>query len=137
MLIDVKERIAEETIKELLEYAIYPDPEKLDNTLNEYQTDPHLELMAIEDDGEVLGIVGFRHADRSLIIQHIAVNPECRGMGYGRGLILELIELKNPDKITVETDEDAVEFYRNIGFSISSLGEKYPGVERYQCEYHI
>jgi len=137
MLIDIKGRMAEESIKEILEYAIYPDPDKVDKTLMEYQSDPLLELMAIEDDGEIVGIIGFRLADRSLVIQHIAVHPEYRGMGYGRGLILELIELKNPEKITVETDEDAVEFYRNIGFSISSLGEKYPGVERYQCEYHI
>jgi hypothetical protein len=28
---------------------------------------------------------------------------------------------------------NAVNFYRNIGFEITSLGEKYPGVERFQC----
>ena len=28
---------------------------------------------------------------------------------------------------------DAVEFYRKLGFSIESLGEKYPGVERFRC----
>ncbi|WP_268921683.1 hypothetical protein [Metabacillus sediminilitoris] len=37
--------------------------------------------------------------------------------------------------ITAETDKEAVVFYRNYGFKITSLGEKYPGVERFLCEY--
>ena len=36
---------------------------------------------------------------------------------------------------TAETDKDAVDFYRKLGFSVTSLGEKYPGVERFHCEY--
>ena len=35
--------------------------------------------------------------------------------------------------IYAETDQDAVNFYKNIGFHITSLGEKYPGVERFAC----
>lgn len=37
--------------------------------------------------------------------------------------------------VSAETDADAVEFYRKYGFKIKSLGEKYPGVERFLCEY--
>ncbi|NYE04281.1 ribosomal protein S18 acetylase RimI-like enzyme [Bacillus niacini] len=37
--------------------------------------------------------------------------------------------------VHAETDSDAVEFYRKYGFKITSLGEKYPGVERLLCEY--
>ncbi|WP_239984546.1 hypothetical protein [Lentibacillus sediminis] len=37
--------------------------------------------------------------------------------------------------ISAETDKDAVVFYQNLGFQITSLGEKYPGVERFLCEY--
>lgn len=33
--------------------------------------------------------------------------------------------------ITDETDKEAVVFYRNYGSKITSLGEKYPGVERF------
>ena len=36
--------------------------------------------------------------------------------------------------ITAETDRDAVEFYWSSGFKVTSLGEKYPGVERFLCE---
>jgi len=36
--------------------------------------------------------------------------------------------------ITAETVRDAVKFYWSSGFKVTSLGEKYPGVERFLCE---
>ena len=33
--------------------------------------------------------------------------------------------------IEAETDKEAVEFYKKIGFQVKSLGEKYPGIERF------
>jgi ribosomal protein S18 acetylase RimI-like enzyme len=36
--------------------------------------------------------------------------------------------------ISAETHKDAVEFYRKYGFKITSLGEKYLGVERFLCK---
>jgi len=38
--------------------------------------------------------------------------------------------------IVAETDYEAVDFYRRYGFVITSLGEKYPGVERFLCQYN-
>jgi ribosomal protein S18 acetylase RimI-like enzyme len=35
--------------------------------------------------------------------------------------------------MVAETDNEAVEFYRATGFRVTSLGEKYPGVERYRA----
>lgn len=29
----------------------------------------------------------------------------------------------------------AVNFYRKVGFKVKSLGEKYPGIIRYECKY--
>jgi hypothetical protein len=36
-----------------------------------------------------------------------------------------------------ETDMDTVQFYKKYGSKIFSLGEKFPGVERFRCEYKI
>lgn len=33
-----------------------------------------------------------------------------------------------------ETDHEALRFYEKCGFAVKSLGEKYPGVERFYCE---
>jgi predicted GNAT family N-acyltransferase len=66
---------------------------------------------------------------------YVSGSPDERGSGYGRGIILETLEKEKPKVVFAETDEEAVEFYRNIGFSIQSLGEKYPGVERFKCTF--
>ncbi|GAA0394735.1 hypothetical protein GCM10008933_26940 [Paenibacillus motobuensis] len=50
-------------------------------------------------------------------------------MTYG----YEYMHSYHPAKIIAETDQDAIGFYSKIGFEIHSLGEKYPGVERFQC----
>jgi N-acetylglutamate synthase-like GNAT family acetyltransferase len=138
MLIPIKHRISEDSIQELLSYSIFPDPERVEKETKRYQSEPALELYGHEEDNEILGVVGFIvHPNQTLELRHIAVKPEVRGNGYGRGLILELIEDKQPSIIEAETDEDSVEFYRNVGFSIVSLGEKYPGVERFKCIYQV
>jgi len=84
---------------------------------------------------KVAGIIGFKKDDEDLIILHIAIKPEFRGLGFGKGQILEAIDLIKPLKVIAETDDDAVDFYRRIGFEIESLGEMYPGVERYKCTF--
>ncbi|PKH12028.1 GNAT family N-acetyltransferase [Planomicrobium sp. MB-3u-38] len=66
-------------------------------------------------------------------IRHIAVGVDCRSSGIGSWMIKEVIKLHNIQEIAAETDVDAVDFYRKIGFNIKSLGEKYPGRERFYC----
>ena len=138
MLIPIKHRISEDSIQELLSYSIFPDPERVEKEINRYQSEPALELYGHEEDNEILGVVGFIvHSNHTLELRHIAVKPEERSKGYGRGLILELIEVKQPAVIEAETDEDSVDFYRNVGLSIVSLGEKYPRVESFKCTYEV
>ena len=64
---------------------------------------------------------------------HIAVVPARRGEGFGRLLIDLLMQGQGLRELVAETDADAVGFYRSCGFSIASLGEKYPGAERFLC----
>lgn len=138
MLVDIKQRLGEENIQELLSYSIFPDPVILEKELKAYAEEDSHELYAYEEKGQIIGVIGFIvHPNGLLEVKHLVVHPEYRGQGYGRGQILELIELKKPHQIHVETDEESVEFYRNIGFSITSLGEKIPGVERFQCVYDV
>lgn len=138
MLIPIKHRISEDSIQELISYAVFPDPERLEQEIQRYQDEPALELYGHEEDNDIVGIVGFLvQSNNTLELKHIAVEPGARGNGYGRGLILELIEVKQPAIIIAETDDDSVEFYRSVGFAIVSLGEKYPGVERFKCIYDV
>ena len=49
-------------------------------------------------------------------------------------MILETSSNYNLQEIIAETDKDAVAFYRKVGFKIQSIGEKYPGTERFLCK---
>ncbi|NQX65077.1 GNAT family N-acetyltransferase [Paenibacillus alba] len=138
MLVDVKSRIQEDGIQELLSYSVFPDPDRLEQTIQQYKEDLNLWLYGYESEGILVGIIGFRiNDDQEMTITHLAVEPESRGVGFGRGIILEIIEDMHPLRIVAETDEETVQFYRNIGFVIRSLGEKYPGVERFMCTYEV
>lgn len=138
LLINIKSRLDQPEVAELLEYSIFPDPARLAQTLDDYKRSEELEMYGYEKDGKLIGLVGFRiDSERVMELRHIAVQPDYRGQGYGRGQILELIHLKNPAEIVAETDEDAVDFYRNIGFEVVSLGENYPGAERFRCTYEV
>lgn len=135
MLIDIKSRLDEKEIQELIGYSVFPDPTVLEKAILEFKTNNDFKLYGYEEHGEIIGIIGFRQEENSILITHMAIKPAYRRMGYGRGLILELIVSMKPTRIIAETDEEAVEFYRNIGFVIKSLGEKYLDVERFQCIY--
>lgn len=138
MLIDVKSKLQETAIQELLSYSVFPDPDELEKAIKRYESDSNMWLYGYESEGVLVGIIGFRIDDtQEMTIQHLAVEPHSRGAGFGRGIILEMIEEMHPVKIMAETDEDAVQFYRSIGFVIRSLGEKYPGVERFLCTYEV
>lgn len=136
MLRDIKNNLEDATILELIESAAYPDPERFTSTLNTYSNDPELEIQGYYLEEQVIGVIGYRMNDHNILeLMHIAVLPEERLHGFGRGMILEVLTLKEPKEIIAETDEFSVNFYRSIGFTIESLGEKFPGVERFKCTY--
>ncbi|MNR27515.1 Acetyltransferase (GNAT) family protein [compost metagenome] len=138
VLLNVKSRLHEGEIQQLLGYSVFPDDDSLQLALSEYEKDEDAWLFAYESEGILVGIIGFKmNAKQEMTLNHLAVEPESRGVGFGRGMLLEIIEDMQPTRITAETDEEAVQFYRNVGFVISSLGEKYPGVERFQCTYEV
>ncbi|WP_090116062.1 GNAT family N-acetyltransferase [Cohnella sp. OV330] len=138
MLVDVKDRLEQRQIYELLELSVFPDPDRLVAVLSEYKENSRLHLQGYEDNGEIIGIIGYEtDEDRIATIRHIAVHPDERGKGYGRGMVLHLLDAADPERIEAETDEDGVNFYRSIGFTVHSLGEKYPGTERFRCVYVV
>ena len=138
MLIAIKDNLDDPSVRDIIGYSVYPDPDKLDRTIDAYKSDDRLEMYGYQAEEELIGIIGIRKCESGgLKIEHIAVTPDFRGLGYGRGLVLETIEEKKPTVLIAETDEEAVDFYRNIGFEIESLGETYPGVERFKCVYIV
>ncbi|WP_419887211.1 GNAT family N-acetyltransferase [Neobacillus niacini] len=120
------------SIRKLL--ALATSKEKVEIEYERYLKYPNRTLFAFELEGENAGCIGVEINSLKLCeIKHIAVSSEHRGKGIGSKMIRFILEMH--PSVFAETDSDAVEFYRKYGFKITSLGEKYPGVERFLCEY--
>ncbi len=120
------------SIKNLLSFATKAS--NVEKEYNNYLKDSNRKLFILELNEEIVGCIGYeRIGSEACAIKHIAVSIEQRGKGIGSKMIDFLLDQFSI--IFAETDNDAVNFYKNYGFVISSLGEKYPGVERFLCEY--
>jgi len=136
VLVSVKDRLDQPQIEELLGYAVFTDEKELAEVIGRYKTDERWKLLGYSEEGRIIGVIGYEMASPTILkLLHLAVDPPYRGLGYGRGMILELLELERPARIKAETDEEAADFFRNIGFEIVSLGERFPGVERFECSF--
>ena len=138
MFTDIKAMLDQEEIIELLSYSVFPDPDQLQQTIDDYHTNSNYQLYGLASEGDWLGIIGYEKQEHNIVeIRHISVRPDVRHTGYGRGMILEVIGVEHPSQIIAETDEEAIDFYRNIGFTVESIGELNPGIERYRCTYIV
>ncbi|MFR9710227.1 GNAT family N-acetyltransferase [Paenibacillus sp. MB22_1] len=118
----------------LLAECMWPDNERIFQELNKYKADDTKVLYGRLVNNELIGLIGlFQFSTMEVELKHIAIRSDYRKQGIGREMIYEYFNKNDISKMVAETDNDAVNFYRNIGFEITSLGEKYPGVERFQC----
>lgn len=117
-------------IEELLCFTT--SKEKLEMEYHSYLSAPNRMLYGKIIENDIVGCIGIEFVSPSICeIKHIAVNPNNRKQQIGSNMIYFIIEKFQIDSIIAETDKDAVDFYASIGFTITSLGEKYPGVERF------
>ena len=84
--------------------------------------------------GRLVGLVGIHQADDQIEKMHLSVVKEMQCKGIGKRLINHLRSMHHMMVLVAETDKDAVGFYRKCGFECESIGEKYPGTERFQCK---
>lgn len=126
-------------VTSVMAQCIYnPDRDKMNKIAKAYETDPLRVVYAYCKETEnpvVAAVIGLKlHSEqKTAVILHIAVDHNLRGNGIGRILINKMILLHPITAIEAETDKDGVNFYRSCGFTVQSLGELYPGVERFLC----
>jgi ribosomal protein S18 acetylase RimI-like enzyme len=135
MMIQIQSPIIDPSIEALLSYATSKD--KIDCEYQKYIHSSNRILYGLIMKGVFVGCIGIKFVDSSACeIKHIAVSPTERGKGIGSRMITFVSEKHLLRCIFAETDQDEVKFYQNFGFEITSLGEKYPGVERFLCKCH-
>ena len=110
------------------------DPERLAATAVSFVTDPDKELYVSIEQGRVIGVMALEClATRMVTVRQIGVAPSRRRQGIGSGMVEHVAAVHASAALQAETDHDAVGFYRRLGFRVESLGEKYPGTERFRC----
>ena len=120
-----------EGVVSLLTYAVgSADRDRLDVALLPYRTGSA--VLAVARTPEMpIGVIGYSAAPDRTLLLHLATDPVYRQRGIGTALI-HWAQSRRPDiPLVAETDADAVRFYEKTGFTSTSLGEKYPGVERF------
>ncbi|MGE7887086.1 GNAT family N-acetyltransferase [Bacillus cereus] len=123
------EQIEKDSILNVLQYAVGPSERSLKKAVLFYQSNKGT-LYNYEEKAcigiEVIGATKAR-------ICHIAVAPDYRQKGIALQMIKGVVRIYQLTYVEAETDDEAVEFYKKSGFQVNSLGEQYPGIERFHC----
>ncbi|MBU5672022.1 GNAT family N-acetyltransferase [Paenibacillus brevis] len=136
MLIHINSEPVEPAVQELMEIAAGFDLEQQEEMWSRYRSGREAELYAYQDNEEWIGLIGIEMlSPERMDIMHLAIRPEDRLKGYGRGLILEAIILKKPKLVTAVTDEEGADFFRNIGFSVTGFFAVPEQPELFRCVY--
>lgn len=136
MMTLIRDTVLDSRVENLLAYAM--SSAKIESEYESYLTDETHLLYGYEVEGELVGVVGIHlTSPHEGTILQIAVGPDYRGCGIGKHMLNYLAKWHELTKLVAETDLDAVDFYRTLGFTINSLGEKYPGCERFNCEFDM
>ena len=130
--------------KEILQtYEIYkhcmfmPTEEKFNNKVDLFLNDNSVKIFACFEQDKILGVMVVSFMEQKKIeIIGIAVDASVRGKGVGSYIINQVTNNYGLLSVYAETDNDAVGFYRNYGFSIVASSETYDDetVVRYRCE---
>lgn len=108
-----------------------PTQEKVHTVLQSYKTASHI-LVGCFSHNYLIAVMGIYLGEAALIIRHLGVLPDWQKKGVGRACIDYLV-CKWPQKlISVETDKQAVNFYKKIGFNCQEIINN--GNPRYHCK---
>jgi GNAT superfamily N-acetyltransferase len=96
---------------------------------------PALEVLGVERDGVVLAFAATASAPDSVTIEYIAVAQGERGRGLGGRLVHAIRARAARRPLRALTDDDAVDFYRRLGFAVapSATDARWPDRRRYEC----
>ena len=109
----------------------------VEEAIERYASQTNLFPYGVVREEKLAGMIGIEATNKHGIIRHIVLAPLWRRCGIGQPMIVEAAVFLGLSVLEAETDADAVNFYRACGFVIRSLGEKYPGTERFLCRLHL
>lgn len=127
--------LSDQELCKFLTYCMFPNEERIIQQCKLYKTSEDRSLHGIYLKDILVGIIGLIHNPDEIEIKYIAIETEYRHRGIGQELVRAISKLYPDLELIAETNKDAVSFYKKVGFMITNLGEKYPGIERFKCVY--
>lgn len=100
--------------------------------LSRYEVEPRPQLCGWLIEGRLVSAAGFLSDPSGVLLIHLATAAEDRGSGYGGQLVREIAARFAPRPVVAETDDDAVGFYRRLGFVVEETRSEW-GTARYRC----
>ena len=131
MFYEIKDQLDNPDVRAIMAASAFdPSPEAMEQKVMEFRRHESWQLYGWVENGQVLGVCGFKIHKDYMEILNIAVAESIRHHGIG-GKMLTALWKKYKMAIEAETDDDAVEFYRKRGFTTTAI-QKY-NVRRWTC----
>jgi len=131
MFCNVENQLDDSNVRQILATSMFNNSlEHVNNRAMEYRNNNWFLYGWMEND-TIVGVCGFEVCNNGYLeILNIAVAENARGRGIGSAMILALRdEFHLP--IKAETDDDAVDFYRKVGFESTEFQKR--GFRRWKC----
>lgn len=96
--------------------------------------------MVVHENGNLIGILFYWHWDNYKYLEHLAINKELRGGGYGSKIVKEFCDDSNIiileiDPLVGEVEQRRLRFYEHLGFKLQDI-EHIRISYRSDCESH-
>lgn len=111
-----------------------PTAEKIAQVLESYKK-PNQFLIGAFASENLIAAIGFEIKGTEAVIRHISVSENFKKQGVGNYLIRKIIKDHAPSCIILETDDESVGFYKNLGFKCEHFNSEYGN--RYRCHLNL
>jgi ribosomal protein S18 acetylase RimI-like enzyme len=102
----------------------------------EARGDENSALYGLFIDGELAGAYVLRRATMMNEISYLAIAEGHRRQGHGRMCLFDALLRSGKRPLVVETDEDALAFYKRVGFKMVGKRKHASGATRYRLGWH-
>jgi len=102
--------------------------EQVSERMLDFISDTKFNALKIVDDTKTVGYVLVELNREPLYLKHLYVKPEFRRKGFGVFAIHQLLELLQKSEIDIEAmiwNENAVNFYKKLGFKVRTVGMRF------------
>jgi len=89
------------------------------------------QLQAWFDDAQFVGMIGVWDFGDYSYIEHLAVNDQLRGQGYGKQMLSQFLQqspqtILEIDPLTTEIAHKRLRFYQSLGFQVNHFAHYHP-----------